>query len=69
LPSRLIRVNINNNSALIGLSKTYDLPKNIKSLRAPAGAVYIKEDFKGVILEAQRLKGRKPNKGKEVYIL
>jgi hypothetical protein len=47
-----MRVNINNNSALIGPGKTYNLPKDARSLRAPVGVAYIREDSKGIILEA-----------------
>ena len=45
------RVNVNDNSAPLGLSKTYNLLEDIKSSGTPAGAVYIKEDSKSIILE------------------
>ena len=66
---RLIRVNVNDNSALIGPGKTCNLLKNIRSLKVPTGAVYIRKDFKGIISEAQRLRGRELNKEKVVCIL
>ena len=48
----LTRVNINDNSALTGPGKAYNLPKDTKSSETPIRAIYIKEDSKSIILKA-----------------
>ena len=51
LPYGLTKVNINNNSAPTGPSKTYNLLEDIRSSGAPTGVIYIGEDSEGIILE------------------
>jgi len=42
------RENINDHSTLVGPGRAYGVPK---SLKAPIEAIYIREDFKDILLE------------------